>query len=239
MKAPIVTYLRPLMLLVVVAGLLVPATGCVTTSAIIYLKVFKKKQRARQVKMNFHADATTVWEAATAQFETMGYAAEKMREPSEKKRKFPMNIVVKVEGGYVGTGGRFRTEEIRVRVELLSQERGTQVVIVRSDFDEEKFLEDLGKRLGEFSEAVREYRADLERTWEAVFAQLEEMGYELDELPDLEQSEGRLRVDGLRILVEDLDADSEAKVHIRVGTFDSEADEELALEFLRGVAREL
>jgi hypothetical protein len=39
--------------------------------------------------------------------------------------------------------------------------------------------------------------------------------------------------------VEDLDADSEAKVHIRVGTFDSEADEELALEFLRGVAREL
>jgi len=239
MQASIITRLRPLTLLAIVAALLVPATGCVTTSAIIYLKVIKKKQRARQAKMNFHADATTVWEATTAQLDEMGYKAEKTSEPSENKRKFPMNIVVKVEGGFVGTGGRYRTDEIRVRVELLSQERGTQVIIVRSDFDEEGFLEDLGRRLGEFSEAVREYRADLKRTWEAVLAQLAEMDYELDELPELEQSEGRIRVEGLRILVEDLDADSEAKVHIRVGTFESEADEELALEFLRGVAREL
>ena len=85
------------------------------------------------------------------------------------------------------------------------------------------------------NEMSREYRANLNETWQATLAELGEMGYPVQQGTRPGPTEGKVEINDLVARVEKLD-DARTQVRVRFGTFDTEDHRRKARLLLQGIA---
>jgi len=81
----------------------------------------------------------------------------------------------------------------------------------------------------------QEYRANLDKTWRATLAELEEMGYTAEQGTKPGPTEGKIEISDVVVRVEKL-ADERTQVRVRFGTFDTEDHRRKARLLLQGIA---
>ena len=86
------------------------------------------------------------------------------------------------------------------------------------------------------NEVSREYRANLDETWQATLAELGEMGYPVQQGTRPGPTEGKVEIDDVVVRVEKLD-DERTQVRVRFGTFDTKDHRRKARLLLQGIAR--
>lgn len=88
------------------------------------------------------------------------------------------------------------------------------------------------------NEVTRDFSADLESTWQAAIASLQENGYPISSQATHGATAGVLSVSDARVRVA-LHAEGFVRVHVRIGTFETDDHRRRAELILTGIGRRL
>jgi len=203
--------------------------GCITGSILAVTYVYGQASGGsggKTIGMNYHTAFPATWDAVHAQMTDMGYAPSR---DSERKQD----------------SGRLKSRRLLVELKSLKQKLGTRVEVSADAQDAGEaqraraLLNGVARQLGEFREVIRDYPADIDSTWAAANAQLNEMGLKPTKAGTvLQAGRGRIRVSDVWIELERIGSNA-TRLHIGFGAAHPEKDIERGRSFLDGVARRL
>jgi hypothetical protein len=203
-------------------------TGCITTAVILGgAAVFGAAgSDEKNVSMNYETDIGKCFETTKTQMTQMGF-------PPEPKKTDAKGSQRELESG-----------DVYVVLKEMKKGVGT-TVSVRADAKKQdevdrarKLLNAVAKELGQYGEALRDYKSPIKETWDAAIAELKAMEREPSQHgTELKGDSGRIRLDEAWVDLESL-ADG-TRIRIDFATGDTDKGIAECEKFLDGVAKRL
>jgi hypothetical protein len=197
----------------VLAFTLACSQGCIAVGTYLTVKaVYGVAEKGNTIGMNYHAEPPAVWDAVQAQLTDMELTPKGKAELKKDK-------------------GELKAGPLTVRVAPLQKAPGTRVDVV-TDLNKytnvrqaRLLLNGAADRLGEYDEAIQDFPAGLDATYDAAIAQLEAMGFKPGRGTTREEGRAKIRVGDTLIALEPL-TEKRTRVHVPL----SEANPDLDLE---------